>query len=101
MSVKLVIDKELENPLLSRKQIYFRIFHQNLPTPTRIEIRNKLAAQFNADLEKVIISTLTPKYGQELTVGYAKIYDSVEAAAKIEQPYILKRNKPKDAKKKE
>ncbi|MHA1131527.1 MAG: 30S ribosomal protein S24e, partial [Candidatus Helarchaeota archaeon] len=52
----------------------------------------------NADLDKVIISKLAPKYGQELTVGYAKIYDSIEAAVKIEQPYILKRNKPKEEK---
>ncbi|MHA1275616.1 MAG: 30S ribosomal protein S24e [Candidatus Helarchaeota archaeon] len=98
MSLKLIIDKEFENPLLNRKQIYFRILHQKLPTPTKLETRKKLAAQFNADLDKVIISKLAPKYGQELTVGYAKIYDSIEAAVKIEQPYILKRNKPKEEK---
>ncbi|MHA1649610.1 MAG: 30S ribosomal protein S24e [Candidatus Helarchaeota archaeon] len=101
MSLKIIIEKEFDNPLLSRKQINFKILHQRMPTPTRIEVKKKLAAQYNVDLERVIISKLTPKYGQEYTVGYAKIYDSVEKAMEIEPKYIIKRNQPKEEKKKE
>ena len=99
MSLKIIIDKEFENPLLSRKQIYFRIIHQKLPTPTRTEVRKKIAAQFNADLRKVFITKLDSKYGQELTVGYAKIYDSPAKAREIEPKHIIQRNQPIDKKK--
>jgi ribosomal protein S24E len=95
MSMTIIIDKEFNNVLLSRKQIHFKILHQKMPTPPRMEVREKIAAQFNADVERVIISKLNTKYGQELTVGYAKIYDSVEKRDKIEAQYIIKRNQKK------
>ncbi|MFX1294844.1 MAG: 30S ribosomal protein S24e [Promethearchaeota archaeon] len=98
MSLKIIIEREFDNQLLSRKQINFKIVHQNKATPTRIEVRKKVAAQFNADLERVIISKLIPKFGSQLTIGYAKIYDTVEMAQKIEPKHILKRNQPKEKK---
>ncbi len=98
MSMKIVIEKEFDNILLNRKQIHFRIIHQKQATPTRAEIRKKIAAQFNADLEKVIISQLIPKYGQAFTVGYAKIYETLENLQKIEPKYAIKRNKIKEEK---
>ena len=101
MSVKIVIEKEFNNPLLNRKQLYFKVIHQQQVTPTRNDIRKKLAAQFNSDLDTVIISKLTPKYGQAFTVGYAKIYETAEKAQQIEPKYVLKRNQGEKAKKKE
>lgn len=95
MSMKIIIDKEFNNVLLSRKQINFKLLHQKMPTPKRTEVREKIAAQFNADIENVIISKLNTKYGQELTVGYAKIYDSIEKRDQIESQYMIKRNQKK------
>ena len=96
MSMKIIITKEFDNLLLNRKQIDFKILHQKMATPSRTEVRKKIAAQFNADLERVIITKLTPKYGQEYTVGYAKIYDTTELAQQIEPKYILKRLQSKE-----
>ncbi len=101
MSIELVIEKEFDNRLLSRKQIQFKILHQKAPTPTRQAVKKKLAAQFNVEPERVIITKLTQRYGQECTAGYAKIYDTVEQAQQIEPAYIIKRNQPKEEGKKE
>lgn len=98
MSLKLIVTKEFENFLLNRKQVDFKLLHQKMPTPSRAEVKSKLAAQFNVDPERIIISKLTPKYGQEFTIGVAKIYDSPEHAQKIELKYMLKRNQPKEKK---
>ncbi|NVM55581.1 MAG: 30S ribosomal protein S24e [Candidatus Helarchaeota archaeon] len=99
MSLKLIITNEFDNPLLSRKQIDFKLLHQKQPTPTRAEVKSKLAAQFNVDPNRIIISKLTQKYGQEYTIGFAKIYDSIEKVQQIEPKYMLKRNQPKEKKK--
>lgn len=99
MSIKIIITKEFDNRLLNRKQINFQLLHQKMSTPTRVEVKSKLAAQFNVSPDRVIISKLTPKFGQEFTIGYAKIYDTLEAAENTEPKYILKRNKPKAKKK--
>ncbi|NVM27343.1 MAG: 30S ribosomal protein S24e [Candidatus Helarchaeota archaeon] len=100
MSIKLIIKKEFDNLLLNRKQIDFELLHQKMSTPTRAEVKSKLAAQFNVKPDRVIISKLTPKFGQAFTVGYAKIYNTKEDAETIEPKHSMKRNQPK-AKKKE
>ena len=101
MSVKLIITNEFDNPLLSRKQIDFKLIHQKMPTPTRVEVLNKLAAQFNVEQGRIIIHRLKPKFGQEFTIGHAKIYNSVEKAEEIEPKYMLKRNQIKKEQKSE
>ena len=55
MSLKLIVTKEFDNLLLNRKQIDFKLLHQKMSTPTRAEVKNKLAAQFNVEPERVII----------------------------------------------
>ena len=101
MSLKIVITNEMDNPLLSRKQVEFKLLHQKMATPSRMDVKKKLAAQFNVDLERVIIQKLTSKFGQSYTFGFAKIYDSVESAQQIEEKYILKRNQGKKTEKSE
>ncbi len=95
MSLKLIITNELENPLLFRKQVDFKLIHQKMSTPTRAEVSSKLAAQFNVDQTRIIIHKLTPKFGHEFTIGYAKIYDSPEKVQEIEPEYMRKRNQAK------
>ena len=92
MSVTVEINKELENPLLFRKGINFKVIHQKMATPSRSEVRKKLAAQFNVDLERVIIVRMISRYGSDYSEGEARIYDSTEHAKQIESKYILKRH---------
>ncbi|MHA1267642.1 MAG: 30S ribosomal protein S24e [Candidatus Helarchaeota archaeon] len=97
MSWNLIILKEFDNSLLNRKQINFKIIHEKMATPTRDEVKRKLAAQFNADPNTIIIDKLLPRFGQATTVGFAKIYNSPEDLT-IEPKYIIKRNQPKEQK---
>jgi ribosomal protein S24E len=101
MSLKLIITKEVDNPLLSRKRVNFKILHQKMPTPSRIEVRTKIAAQFNVDLATVFIDKMESKYGQECTIGLAKIYETPEKAQQHEKKYIQKRDQSKEKEKPE
>ncbi len=91
MELKIVEKKE--NPLLHRVEIKFEVSHPKTKTPTRDEVRSLLAANLNADKSRVILNDMHTPFGAAVTRGFAKIYDSVEEAKKIEPDYILLRNK--------
>ena len=95
MAMKIEILSEKENKPLARKEVTFRIDHSGAKTPSRIEIRNKIVAQFDADSSAVVVRALDTKYGIGLTEGSACIYSSPEQMKLIELGYIVKRNEPK------
>jgi ribosomal protein S24E len=95
MIMKIEILSEKENKPLARKEITFRVDHAGAKTPSRIDIRDKIVAQFDADSSAVVIRTLDTKYGIGHTEGSACIYSSPEQMKLIELGHIVKRNEPK------
>lgn len=91
--MELKILEKRNNPLLHRVEVRFEVIHPKEKTPTRDDIRNMLAANLNADKKRVILDSMYTKFGTPRTTGYAKIYETVEHAMRIEPEYILLRNK--------
>ena len=91
--MELKILEKRENPLLHRVEVKFEVSHPKSKTPSRDEVRNLLAANLNADIKRVILDKVETPYGSMVSVGSAKIYDSVEDAMKVEAEYKLVRNK--------
>jgi small subunit ribosomal protein S24e len=83
---------EDENPMLHRTDVRFQLQHDEA-TPSRLSVRDSLAAKLNKDSEEVVVHELDTKFGMRKTVGYAKVYDSPEHAQDIEQEHMLERNK--------
>ena len=86
------IVEEAENPMLHRTDVRFELTHDEA-TPSRLSVRDSLAAKLNKDAEEVVIRELDTKYGMRKTVGYAKVYDTPEDAQDVEQDHMLERNK--------
>ena len=61
-------------------------------TPSRSDIRNKLAAMLNAPLELLIIQRIKTEYGMQEGKGYAKLYEDADRMKQVELEYVLKRN---------
>ena len=91
--MQIEVIKEENNELLNRKQLQLKIQHE-AATPARIEVRDKVAADFKIEPERVIIDNMQTAFGKKETTAYVKIYESAEAAQQIEQEHILKRNAP-------
>lgn len=89
------IISEDENPMLHRTDITFETYHDEA-TPSRLSVRDSLAATLDKDAEEVVIRELDTTFGMRKTLGYAKVYDSPEAAADVEQDHMLERNKIAD-----
>jgi small subunit ribosomal protein S24e len=86
-----IIDED-ENPMLHRTDVRFQLTHEEA-TPSRLSVRDSLAAKLNKDAGEVVIRKLDTKYGMRKTVGYAKVYDDAEQATEVEQGHALERNK--------
>jgi small subunit ribosomal protein S24e len=86
-----IIDEE-ENPMLHRTDVRFEVVHDEA-TPSRLSVRDSLAAKLNKDSDEVVVHTLDTKFGMRKTVGYAKVYESPTFARDVEQEYMLERNK--------
>ncbi len=78
--------------MLKRTEVRFRIKHENAPTPKREDVRNLLASEFGVEVDRVIVHYIKSEFGRGVSRCYAKIYDSVEDALKLEREYILRRN---------
>jgi small subunit ribosomal protein S24e len=83
---------EDENPMLHRTDVRFEVVHEDA-TPSRLSVRDSLAAKLNKDSAEVVVHELDTKFGMRKTVGYAKVYDNPEFAQDVEQEYMLERNK--------
>jgi small subunit ribosomal protein S24e len=86
------IIEEDENPMLHRTDVRFRITHEEA-TPSRLSVRDSLAAKLNKDSAEVVVHELDTKFGMRKTVGYAKVYESPDYARDVEQDHMLDRNK--------
>lgn len=95
--MEIKITQQQYNPLLKRKEIAFRVEHtQTKGTPSRLEIRQKLAEALKASMESVYVRRVQTKTGTMTATGEAYVYDMVGQAKIVEPHYIVIRNVPKE-----
>lgn len=100
MEVKII--QQQQNILLKRKEIAFEIDHtQTKGTPSRVEIRNRLADLLKTKPELVYVKLVKTKTGTMQATGQANAYETVEQAKRVEPEYIVARNTPAAEKKTE
>ena len=89
--MELNITSKQENPLLNREEIRFEIKKAKI-TPSRKEVKGKIAAMCNAETELVVIDEIRHSFGKHYVTGNAKIYKNKESMDMIEAKYVLNRN---------
>ena len=86
-----ILEKD-ENPMLHRTDVEFELTHDDA-TPSRLSVRDSLAAMLNKDAAEVVIRTLDTKFGMRKTIGTARVYETPEHTSEIEHDNVLERNK--------
>lgn len=93
--MKVKITSQGYNPLLKRKEVAFEVEHEETGgTPSRFEVRKRLASLLNKDLELVYVKRLETKTGTMIAVGEANVYGAIEQAQLVEPEHIIARNAP-------
>ncbi len=90
--MEIEIKSKKNNPLLNRTEVQFVVKHTGEKTPGRDIIRNDLAEKLNAKKENVLVHRIKTGFGSAETVGYAKVYSSLDKTKSLERKYVKKRN---------
>ncbi len=90
--MKMEITEKKENPLYKRTEVYFTIDHVGESTPGRNAVAEEVAKQTKSKRDCVVVASVESVYGTGKSKGYAKVYESKQAALELERDYQLKRN---------
>lgn len=90
--MELKITQNKDNALLGRKDITFQLGHAGETTPSRVQVRQLVAAEVGTKTENVVIDNMTTEYGLGRTTGIARAYKTADEARKSERVHLLKRN---------
>ncbi len=91
--MELQIIKDKANPQLKRREISLKIINKG--TPSRIEVKNKLAALANSKPELIVIEQLNTVFGKQEVAGSASIYESEERLKQLAHQHLAARGAPK------
>ncbi len=91
--MQIEVTEEDNNTVLNRKELKVKVLHP-AGTPSRIDVKNAVAAQLKVSPELVIVDNMKTAFGKKETAAYVKVYGSEDAAREIERDHILKRNQP-------
>lgn len=98
IKMKVEVVEKVENPILKRTEIKFKVEHTGAPTPKRLEVRAQLASLLGVAEDLLVIEKLAGTYGHQAASGIARSYGSHEQLKEIEPKYLLERGIPKEAK---
>ncbi|WP_406661029.1 30S ribosomal protein S24e [Methanolobus sp. ZRKC3] len=85
------IIKDNNNALINRRELNITVAFDGA-TPSRNDVKAKVAAMLNVPLELVIIQKMENEFGKQELEGYLKIYETADRMKQIEKDYILERN---------
>ena len=94
--MRVEIVEKVENPLLKRTEVKFKVDHAGAPTPKRLEVRAQLATLLGVAEDLLVIDKLASTHGHQAASGIARAYSSPEQLRGLEPKYLLKRGLPKE-----
>ncbi|MHA1393697.1 MAG: 30S ribosomal protein S24e [Promethearchaeota archaeon] len=100
MSYEIKITDVKDNQLIKRKEYKLKVIHPNSGTPSRVDLRKKIAAMESIDEKLVFIKKIKTFFGARYSYAYANIYENEEIAVQFEPTYIKIRNLPKEEREK-
>jgi small subunit ribosomal protein S24e len=85
------ITQKQKNPALQREEIEFEV-KESKTTPTRKEIREKIAALIASKPELVIIEKIMTHFGSTEVTGKARAYENEEKLKKTELNHLINKS---------
>lgn len=84
--------KFMTNRLLARKQMVVDVLHPGLPSISKKEIRDKMAAMYKVTSDVVFVFGFRTNFGGGKSTGFGLIYDTLDNAKKFEPKHRLARH---------
>jgi ribosomal protein S24E len=94
------VKQDTYNPLLKRKELAVEVEHENAGSPSRMSLREAVAAKYSTKLDNVFVFEIETRTGSQSAICEIQVYDDAETAKKIVPKYIQIRNLPTEERKK-
>ncbi|MDM7274914.1 MAG: 30S ribosomal protein S24e [Thermoprotei archaeon] len=86
------VESDRYNPLIGRREIVLKVNHLLKSTPSRRDLRARLAEVYRVDASRVYVRSIFTRYGSGESRVRVHVYDGVERALAFEPKYIIERN---------
>jgi len=83
--MEIQIQSVRENPLMDRKQVTLEVGHEEQPTPSRKDIRDRFAAEKTLDQESIEVGTIKTGYGSNSSTTELKVYGQFDYEEQLER----------------
>ena len=84
--------KFMTNRLLCRKQMVVDVLHPGLPSVSKKDVRDKLAAMYKVTPDVIFVFGFRTNFGGGKSTGFGLIYDTLDFAKKFEPKHRLARH---------
>ncbi len=93
------IKADTYNPLLKRKEVNVEVPHEGEGTPSRVNLREAVAAKYNTKPENVYVVDVETKTGTQSALCEIEVYDDLQIARRTVPKHIQVRNMPVEERK--
>jgi len=84
--------KDIDNPLLFRKEYLFAVIHDGQPTVSRIRLRDEISKQLGVSKDLVVVRRIRTEFGMNISKVEVHVYSDPQKMMEVEPRYILRRN---------
>ncbi len=89
---EVTIENKRWNPLAEREEIDAVLIHVAKPTPTRCEVKERIAQMLGVNKKLVVVTKLLTEYGIGKTHARIHVYKDYERLKKLEPEKVIKLN---------
>ena len=89
MEINIITDKV--NAALKRRDVSISVKSES--TPSRVEVKNKLAAMLDSKPELIVVNKLNTEFGKQETVGTVSIYEDEDNLKNVSLGHLAGRDK--------
>ena len=77
-----------ENPLLNRREVKVEVNHEGEETPSKEDVKSRVAAENGLDEEEITVETVYTGFGRNISEATLKIFQEFEYDEELEQETI-------------
>lgn len=86
--MKAQITSVKENPLLGRREVSVTVNHEEESTPSKEDVKSRIAAENNLDEDEVEVVTVKTGFGSNVSKAELKVYQEFEYDETLEEETI-------------
>ncbi|ARM75789.1 30S ribosomal protein S24e [Acidianus manzaensis] len=86
-----VIERDISNKVVGRRELTIKLFHIGAGTPSREEIKNAISSLLNSQKDLIVVRKISTSYGSGTSIARIHVYDKKEIMEKFEPKHLLNR----------